>query len=62
MSLRNTRATDFRLPQVAHAIANKNLDIVVIGSASSSLVDSAGVKKAYPARMEAVLHQASCRA
>jgi len=47
--------TDFRLAQVAHAIANKLLNIVVIGSASSSLVDSAGVKKAYPARMEAVL-------
>lgn len=47
--------TDFRLPAVAHAIAKKNLDIVVIGTASSALVDSAGVKKAYPARMEAVL-------
>ena len=46
---------DFSLPHVARAIANKNLDIVVIGSASSSLVDSAGVKKAYPAKMEAVL-------
>jgi hypothetical protein len=47
--------TDFRLPQVARAIANKLLNIVVIGSASSALVDSAGVKMAYPARMEAIL-------
>jgi hypothetical protein len=47
--------TDFRLPQVARAIADKLLNIVVIGSASSSLIDSAGVKKAYPARVEAIL-------
>jgi len=44
--------TDFRLPQVARAIADKKLDIVVVGSASSALIDS---KKAYPARLEAKL-------
>src|SRR5262245_57532182 len=44
--------TDFRMPKVAKAIAKKNLDIVVVGSASSALVDS---KKAYPARLEAAL-------
>jgi hypothetical protein len=46
---------DFRLPRVAAAIANKNLDIVVIGSASSALIDQTGAQRAYPARLEAAL-------
>jgi|1185.fasta_scaffold347504_1 hypothetical protein len=46
---------DFRLPQVATAIANKNLNIAVIGSASSTLVDPSLAKKAYPAQLEAAL-------
>jgi hypothetical protein len=46
---------DFRLPHVAKAIANKNLDIVVVGSASSILTDSNGAKHAYPARLEMAL-------
>jgi hypothetical protein len=47
--------SDFRLPQVARAVEKKNLDIIVIGTASSALTDTAGVKKGYPARLEAVL-------
>jgi len=46
---------DFRLPQVAKAIENKSLDIVVVGSASSTLADTAGAQRAYPARLEAAL-------
>ncbi len=42
------------LPRVAKAIANKTLDILVIGAGSSSLPGS-GAAKAYPARLEAAL-------
>ncbi len=42
------------LPRVAKAIANKKLNILVIGAGSSSLPGS-GADKAYPARLEAVL-------
>ena len=42
------------LPRVAKAIANKKLDILVIGAGSSSLPGS-GPDKAYPARLEAAL-------
>lgn len=44
------------LPRVAKAIANKKLDILVIGAGSSSLPGS-GVSKAYPARLEATLSE-----
>lgn len=46
---------DFQLPQVKRAILSKNLEIAVVGSASSALTDSSGVKKSYPARLEAAL-------
>jgi hypothetical protein len=42
------------LPRVAKAIADKKLDILVIGAGSSSLPGS-GVSKAYPARLQAAL-------
>jgi hypothetical protein len=44
------------LPRVAKAIADKKLNILVIGAGSSSLPGS-GVDKAYPARLEAALAQ-----
>jgi lysophospholipase L1-like esterase len=43
---------DFGLPHVAQAIANKKLDVVVIGSASSELNGPAGTNIAYPTRLE----------
>jgi len=42
------------LPRVAKAIANKKLDILVIGAGSSSLPGS-GADKAYPSRLQAAL-------
>src|SRR5438552_493291 len=48
-------APDFSLPHVAQAIANKKLDISVIGSASSELNGPAGTNIAYPTRLEATL-------
>ena len=44
------------LPRAAKAIANKKLDILVIGAGSSSLPGS-GADKAYPARLEAALSE-----
>ncbi|MGZ5804790.1 MAG: SGNH/GDSL hydrolase family protein [Xanthobacteraceae bacterium] len=46
---------DFRLPRVTAAIANKNLSIIVVGSASSILTDQSGAQHAYPARLESML-------
>ena len=46
---------DYPLPQVAAAIANKQLNIVVVGTASSLLADPAGKQEAYPSRLEAAL-------
>jgi hypothetical protein len=46
---------DFPLPRVAAAIANKQLDIVVVGSASSLLTAPNGTPEAYPVRLEAAL-------
>jgi len=48
-------APDFALPHVAQAIANKKLDITVLGSASSELNGPAGTSIAYPTRLEAAL-------
>jgi hypothetical protein len=42
------------LPRVAKAIADKKLDVLVIGAGSSSLPGS-GVDKAYPARLQTAL-------
>jgi hypothetical protein len=45
---------DFPLPEVASALRAHHLDVVVIGTASSSL---GGASKAYPARLETALVQ-----
>jgi hypothetical protein len=47
----------FPLPRVAAAIASKQLDIVVVGTASSALAGSSGSGKAYPARFQAELKE-----
>jgi lysophospholipase L1-like esterase len=46
---------DFPLPQVANAIRQHHLDVVVVGTASSALGWPGGQTKAYPARLEAAL-------
>ncbi len=46
---------DFGLPRVAQAIAGKELDVTVIGSASSELNGPGGTDIAYPGRMQAAL-------
>jgi len=48
-------APDFALPHVARAIANRKLDVAVIGSASSELNGPAGTNIAYPIRLEVAL-------
>ena len=48
---------DFALPHVAQAIANKKLDITVLGSASSELNGPAGTSIAYPTRLQIALSQ-----
>jgi hypothetical protein len=45
----------FPLPQVAGAIAAKKLNVLVVGSGSSTLPGSNGVKNAYPARLQKAL-------
>jgi hypothetical protein len=47
----------FALPQVARAISDKKLGILVVGSASSTLPGSNGVRDAYPARLQKVLSE-----
>jgi len=46
---------DHPLPRVKAAIADKRLDVVVVGSASSRLDGATDNQKAYPARLEAAL-------
>jgi lysophospholipase L1-like esterase len=46
---------DYPLPRVATAIANKQLNIVVVGTLSSLLAGPAGKQEAYPSRLEAAL-------
>jgi hypothetical protein len=46
---------DFSLPQVARAIAAKQLNILVLGAGSSSLPGPNGVKNGYPARVQSAL-------
>lgn len=48
-------SVDFPLPRVVAAIKAKKLDIVVVGSTSSSLADASGTNKGYPWRLEAAL-------
>lgn len=47
--------TSFALPHAAHALANKRLNVLVIGAGSSALPGPEGVRKAYPARLQAAL-------
>ena len=46
---------NFPLPQVARAIAAKQLDVLVVGAGSSLLPGSNGAKNAYPARLQHAL-------
>ncbi|HEY2138167.1 MAG TPA: SGNH/GDSL hydrolase family protein [Xanthobacteraceae bacterium] len=46
---------DFALPRVAAAIEGKHLNIVVLGSASSTLPGQDGPAKAYPAHLQDAL-------
>jgi hypothetical protein len=51
-------ATDSPLSKVAEAVKTKRrLDILVVGSGSSSLAGPEGAKTAYPARLEAALRE-----
>jgi hypothetical protein len=47
--------SDFPLPRTAKALADKRLTVLVIGAGSSALPGPDGVKKAYPARLQAAL-------
>jgi hypothetical protein len=49
---------DFPLPHVASAIQKRHLDVVVVGSGSSTLGGPSEARKAYPARLESALSQA----
>jgi hypothetical protein len=55
MAAAGVAAAEFAMPRVAAAIANKRLDIVVIGSASSELTGPSGTNIAYPTRLQAAL-------
>jgi GDSL-like Lipase/Acylhydrolase family len=46
---------DFPLPQVARALAAKQLSILVVGTGSSALPGPNGPKNAYPARLQSAL-------
>jgi hypothetical protein len=46
---------DFAMPHAAQAIARKQLDVVVVGSASSELSGASGTNIAYPTRLEVAL-------
>jgi hypothetical protein len=48
---------DFPLPEVASALRAHHLDVVVVGTASSSVGGIGGQGKAYPARLEVALAQ-----
>jgi hypothetical protein len=48
-------SVDFPLPRVVAAIKARKLDIVVVGSTSSTLPDASGPDKGYPWRLEAAL-------
>jgi hypothetical protein len=47
--------TGFALPHAAQALANKRLNILVVGAGSSALPGPDGVSKAYPGRLQAAL-------
>ncbi|MBV9558770.1 MAG: SGNH/GDSL hydrolase family protein, partial [Pseudolabrys sp.] len=46
---------DFALPKIAAAIKAKKLELLVAGSASSTLGEGAVNERAYPARLQAAL-------
>jgi GDSL-like Lipase/Acylhydrolase family len=46
---------DYQLPQVARALAAKQLNILVVGAGSSLLPGPNGAKDAYPARLQVAL-------
>lgn len=48
---------NFRLPQVARALAAKHLTVLVVGAGSSQLPGSNGAANAYPARLQNALTQ-----
>jgi lysophospholipase L1-like esterase len=51
----NLAHADFALPRIAAAIQKKQLNVTIIGSASSTIMGPAGLKSAYPIRLEAAL-------
>jgi hypothetical protein len=51
----NLVTADYPLRRVANAIAAKELNIAVIGSASSQLAGAGGKQEGYPSRLEAAL-------
>lgn len=53
----NLLESSFRLPQVAHALGQKQLVVLVVGAGSSQLPGSNGVANAYPARLQYALAQ-----
>jgi hypothetical protein len=53
----NMIEANFALQQVAHAMAAKRLDILVLGAGSSLLPGSNGAKDAYPARLQHALSE-----
>jgi hypothetical protein len=53
--VRDLVQTESPLPRVAAAIEKQHLQIVVVGSASSTLPGPAGIRAAYPAHLEAAL-------
>jgi len=53
----NLTVPNFRLPRVAKALAEKRLNILVLGAGSSQLPGSNGAKNAYPARLQQALAQ-----
>jgi len=50
--------TSFALPHAAQSVANKRLNVLVVGAGSSALPGPEGVRKAYPARLQAALAEA----
>lgn len=48
---------DFPLPRVAKALAEKHLNIAVVGTTSSTLGGANGAAASYPARLQAALAQ-----
>jgi GDSL-like Lipase/Acylhydrolase family len=48
-------SADYPLPRVAAAVQARQLDILVIGAGSSTLMGPGGTDLAYPARLQAIL-------